>query len=274
MNTETIEYKDYTIHIEQDTSPSNPFEDGDCEPPLIVYYDGYLTKYGSTPDIADLVALIPETHFSRGNRVGFIKGILECTLREFAEERSRFNGILNITGRDSVRDTFAQILTEQCPEPGRSWGDATAHFETLEALCKLAGVPCYRRQSNGHCQGHSALVIAFATDEWATKVGAPEHTHLAQCKEAFDLYTAWAWGDCYGISRIEDPDGNEIEDGPGWGFYGYDHEKSGLLSEARATIDCDIRLGIIAKAAEERAEAVEAQERAFWEARDTVTAYA
>jgi hypothetical protein len=265
MNTETIEYKDYTIHIEQDTRASNPFEDWDCEPPLLVYYDGCLTKYGDVPDFSDLVALIPEVHFSRGNRVGLIKGLLDCTLREFAEEHKQYF---------YTPDTFATLLSEQCPEPGHSWGDAAAHFETLEVLCKLAGVPCYHGQSNGYCQGNSALVIAFATDDWATKVGAPAHTLHDQCKGAFDLYTAWAWGDCYGISRIEDPDGNEIEGGSCWGFYGSDHEESGLLIEARGTIDADIRLGIIARAAEERAEAKERAERAFWEARDTVTACA
>jgi hypothetical protein len=268
MNTETIEYRDYTIHIEQDTDACNPFTDFDCEPPLLVYYDGCLTKYGDAPDIGDLVDLIPDHHFSRGNRVKLIREWLNVSLREFAEERKYY-------GRP-VREQFAESLSEQCPNPevarGRGWGsDATAYFEALESLCKLAKVPFYYGQSNGYSQGDSALVIAFAMPAWAKMVGAPEHTLESQCKGAFDLYSAWAWGDCYGISSIEDPEGNEIEEGSCWGFYGDDHEKSGLLPDARATIDADIKLAVIAKAEDERAKIKEQEECATWEARDTVT---
>jgi hypothetical protein len=41
----------------------------------------------------------------------------------------------------------------------------------------------------------------------------------------------------YGVSSIEGPNGEKIEDASCWGFYGGDHEKSGLLEHARSAID-------------------------------------
>ena len=55
-----------------------------------------------------------------------------------------------------------------------------------------------------------------------------------------ELYSAWAWGDVYGVSEIVDEQGNELEDGSCWGFYGTDHEKTGLLEHAKSVIDCHI----------------------------------
>jgi hypothetical protein len=107
----------------------------------------------------------------------------------------------------------------------------------LEWLCKLAGIPACYEQSNGYSQRDSALVMAFATPEWVKKVGAPVESLEAQCKGACDLYSAWAWGDVYGISSITAPDGEELENGSVRGFYGSDHKKSGLLESAADSIE-------------------------------------
>lgn len=226
---EKIEIDGYTVTVEQDEFPSNPFTEFDCEPPTLTFYEG-LTSYGDVPSVRDLVRLIPDEHFARGKRVSFIRENLNISLRSFATER-------NYQG-DSIRDAFARELLDMNPEPSRrSWREATDYFEMLEWLCKLAGVPCHYTQSNGYSQGDSALVMAFATKEWAGKVGAPEDSLQEQCKNACDLYSAWAWGDVYGIASITDPDGEELEDGSVWGFYGSDPEKSGLLDSARNSIE-------------------------------------
>lgn len=48
-----------------------------------------------------------------------------------------------------------------------------------------------------------------------------------KCLESeVEVYDQYLRGDVYGY-RLEDADGNEID--ACWGFYGYDHEKSGLL---------------------------------------------
>ena len=41
-----IEYKGFTINIYPDFAPSNPWEEWDCQPPLLVLNDGRFTEYG------------------------------------------------------------------------------------------------------------------------------------------------------------------------------------------------------------------------------------
>lgn len=231
MHTDKIEYKGCTINVHLDECAENPFKAFDCEPPIAVFYDRQITRYGDAPDIRDLVALIPKEKWARGKRLEIIRE-LNVSLREFAEYR-RENG-------ESVEDAFASLALEQAPEPDNSWREAGEHFEMLEWLCKLAGVACYSGESDGHSQGDSALVIAFATPAWAKLVGAPVETLERQCEAAFDLYTAWAWGDVYGYTAT-DENGDEIEDASVWGFYGSDHKESGLLESAQEQIDWHLK---------------------------------
>ena len=58
-------------------------------------------------------------------------------------------------------------------------------------------------------------------------------SYLVNEVETYDNFIS---GQVYGY-QIEDKFGNDIEDGSCWGFFGYDHEKSGLLGEAKSTID-------------------------------------
>jgi hypothetical protein len=262
---ETIELDGYTANIDLDTIPSNPFEEWDCEPPLLVFHES-LKSYDA-PSIGDLVALIPESHFARHNRVELIREFLpDLSLREFADGRVNYG--------DKVRDWFAEELEREYAEPCRhsGWSYASEYFDLLESLCKLAGVPCYNGQSNGYSQGHSALVLAFATPAWAEKVGAPPETHERQCKDAFDLYSAWAWGDVFGVSSIEDPEGEDIEGGSCWGFYGRDHKQSGLLEHARSTIAWHKEETEREERETREWEERETIERSYWESRDLVTA--
>lgn len=234
MNTETLEYKGYKITIAQDESPENPFESWDCEPPLLTYYGGrhgYFKAYGKGPDcLRDFVYMLPAACFERGNRVALIREYLDCTLREFAEEMRR-------TGQ-SVQDVLAEWLEEKHGSTPSGWCDAIEWFDTAESLLCKAGIACHNGQSNGYSQGDSTLVLAVATPEWIKTVGVkPEHFSEV-CKGAFELYGQWAWGDVYGISEITSPEGLELDDASVWGFYGSDHEKSGLLESAQETIDC------------------------------------
>lgn len=54
-----------------------------------------------------------------------------------------------------------------------------------------------------------------------------------------ETFSQWANGDVFGYT-ITDSDDNEIQDGSCWGFYGWDHEESGLLEYAKDAIDCEL----------------------------------
>lgn len=237
---ENLEYKGYQIEVRQDEFAENPFEAWDCEPPLITFYGGrhsQATSYQGAPEtMAEVINLMPAACFKRGQRVALIKVMLNCSMREFAEVVREYG---------DVQDAFSQLVTEQVGSKPEGWHSAIEWFEMAEALLSWAGIPCLNTQSNGYCQGDYTLLLVILTPEWMMKNINPEHT--AECMQgAADLYGAWAWGDVYGISAIrvpgedEDDNGEEIEDGSCWGFYGSDYEKSGLMEHARSAIDWHI----------------------------------
>jgi hypothetical protein len=54
-------------------------------------------------------------------------------------------------------------------------------------------------------------------------------------KHEVEIFSQWANGNVYGFI-CKDENGEEIEDGSCWGFFGYDHKASGLLDESKSTI--------------------------------------
>lgn len=233
---QTIEYQDYKIEILQDECAENPFTEWNDNPPLLGFYGGRhgdLSTYGAPDTLAGIVRLMPEGCFNRGQRVALVKKHLDCSLREFAEAR-RDDGT-------DTRDTFAALAADQVGSKPEGWRSACEWFELAESLLQWAGLPCLYTQSNGYCQGDTILLLAIATPEFLTEVGvAPQH--VTEClRGAVELYAAWAWGDVYGVSSITGPDGEEIEGGSCWGFYGKDLEKNGLMDHARGEIDYHIQ---------------------------------
>jgi hypothetical protein len=228
----TLKYKGYQITVEQDVHASNPFKEFNCEPPTITYYGGRhgdMSVYCGAPEtLGEIVSLMPDSCFERGKRVKLIKDYIGCSLKEFAEIHQDYG---------DVKDSFRQMLTERYDLKPKGWGSALEWFEVAASLLTEAGIPCLNDQSIGYSQRNITLVLVIATQEWRDKVGCDDEHVASNLQGTVDLYSAWAWGDVYGISEITDPDGAELDEGSVWGFYGDDHEKSGLLESARNTID-------------------------------------
>ena len=247
MSTDTIEYKGYKIKIAQDQDAENPFESWDCEPPLLTYYGGGHSSakaYNDAPESwYDILRLLPNAIWKRGQRMAFLREFILCygeTLRNYVEQVCRVGDL----------EACAEILVDKLGAKPEGWGSACTWFETAESILKYAGISCLYEQSNGHCQGDSTLCLVVLTPDWVQTVGvAPEHFESC-CESAIELYSAWAWGDVYGISEIiapgsldedgDETEGEAMEEGSVWGFYGRDHEKSGLMESARDTIDWHI----------------------------------
>jgi hypothetical protein len=251
MMNEKIDIRGYTVLVQQDECAENPLEEDSTEPPLWVFDGDRVTGYNNPPGIPELVKLIPDHLFGRGNRGALLKA-LPMTLRVLARDLRDNN--------ESLKDLYARVLEEQWPEPDRSWTEAETHFECLARLCDLAGVHYAVQESVGYSQGDIRLLMAIATPDWETIVGAPKETHVQQCEDACNLYGSWVWGDVYGITKITDPRGKEILDSTLRTFYGTDHEASGLLEAA----------GDIIEGYEWFCEQ-EAREALFWAARDVLT---
>ena len=231
MNTETTTYRGLEILIHLDESPENPFTACDCEPPTWVYYEG-MTGYGDAPDLAELIGLLPENVIA----AQWQEIAEQCVDAQEPEEAVREeieNWSYNAedtpeTNPEATRDALQEIC-HPLPTYGQ-WGYVTTYFEAMTYVLDLLDWKYHYAISTGYSQGDAAHVLCIATPDWAKLTGAPPETHADQCKGTFILYTAWAWGDCYWFEIPET--GDEL-----FGYYGSDHEKSGLLETARQYID-------------------------------------
>lgn len=232
MKTDSIQYRDCTIQIHIDQSPENPFEMWDCEPPIVTFYDRSVKAYGDAPEtMRDVLRLLPSSFWQRGERVKMVREFLTISLADFVRDYLREWG--------NFQDAFQRALEDEMGETPHGWRSAQQWFEMAESFLKRAGIPCLYEQSNGYSQGDSSLCLVVLTPEWFKKTGANSEHAEAICKDAFDLYSAWAWGDVYGYT-CEDENGDEIDEASCWGFYGSDHEQSGLLESARERIECHL----------------------------------
>jgi hypothetical protein len=216
----------YAVTVEYDESPQNPFESWDGEPPL-----AYFSERWNGPNAEDVFECIPEAFATKQYKkilaaVGDYTGDREGVRRDYAENRLN----TGITRHGALREAFQEV------DLPSGWRTAEEYIELLETLASIAGIAYLSRVSSGYSQGDAARLFAFASPEWVKLTGAPEDSHAAQLSTACNLWTAWAWGDVYGIAEITGPDGEEIEDASVWGYYGSDHDASGLVDAARDAI--------------------------------------
>ena len=243
MQTQQISLHSYAVKIAQDECPENPFEAWDCEPPLLAYYDSGrhgLKAHNDAPKTWHaILALLPASIFERKNRVAFLRRFVLFpgeSVRDFAKN-ARDAGLYDL------REAMAENLIARFESRPHGWSNAIEWLETAAAILEYGGIPCHYTQSNGYSQGDSTLLLAVATQEWRDKAGFTPGEPLPDgCLEsACELHGFWQWGDVYGVASIEDENGEEIPDASCWGFYGSDHEKSGLLDHARNAIECHER---------------------------------
>lgn len=220
---DTIEYRDHQIEIHRDFDPSNPFEDWDCEVPILVAYLDHarynLKSYGVDEHLPHLDRIVVAAHW---------RDILsELNLR------SDWQGLLSFARGDARYGRSGEPLDRLLAyefEDHFNGLNVEGKLELLERVYGWLGITAVLGSTTGYCQGDYAEVLAVATPEWIEKVGAPADSLKRQCEYAIKLYGYWAWGDVYGY--IIDGDGDSC-----WGFYGDDHEESGLLEQAQNAID-------------------------------------
>lgn len=221
----------YTAEIYPDDSPENPFNAWDCQPAIAVLnwqrYHAKLENYaGDELTLYTLLEHIPAEKWTTREGKREILAALPFPMEEIREEM-RWG-----TYSPCFKDAIDSLVYSLAPY---DWSEWIEYFDAMEAVAGLAGIPGHFTQSNGYCQGDSALVFTAALPAWVERAGtAPEYQHQA-CKHAADLWSAWAWGDVWGVARIVSPDGYEVEDASCWGFYG-DHETSGLLDHCREIV--------------------------------------
>ena len=205
-------YKGCTIRVVRDDFPPNPFTDWDCEPPILVKYEGSFTEYGLSRSWD--IELTREQLMANAQQ---IKEICGYTLDDLDEEE------LN-----------AEL------ETWVSYGPTSEFLENLATLYNMAGISAGVKSVCGCVQREYAEVLVVLTPEWVKKVGAVIKDNADEIiEEAAKLYGYWAFGEVYGylVYDNEDPADNEEPAESVWGFYGDDYEKSGLLYEATSACE-------------------------------------
>lgn len=221
----------YKIKVVQDQDAQRPDTNQDFFPPCLVWvherYHAKLQEIGMEPSIdwQTLADMVERKHARTAAQRRYLCHIADLSYSDFLSD-SR-----NCAGSDTI-ERFQNWYYENPLSQPSDWRDAVNYFDSIRMLAEHVGVPCYLEQSNGYSQGDSLLIIAFASEEWLD--GWCGSDVEASLKGYVNEYCAWAWGDCYGWV-IADDDDDHIESV--WGYYGDDHEASGLMNDARACVD-------------------------------------
>lgn len=216
---ETIKHKGFSIDILPDYSPENPWQSWDCMPPMVAYGGrNELSEYGLTlsapelsrEEVADNIAALKEALDWKGGLLSF------C--REYAYHylSAYYSAI------DCLNDAIEQY--------GESLS-TTDRLEFLVDLYRIKGWPVVCVSRTGYAQGAWLELLLVATPDYCEEIGTKPTPESLE-NEA-DVYASWVFGDVFGY-QVEELDESC------WGFYGDDHEKSGLLEYARSAIDCHI----------------------------------
>ena len=163
---------------------------------------------------------------------------------------------------DSPRD-WDNLGTMVCFNSRRNLGDkhdfkSPEEFKAFWERTKAVVLPLYLYDHSGYtmnttgfsCPWDSGQVgWIYVTPEKIRKEYSWKHLSVKRrktikgyLKEEVKTYDQYLTGDVYGIAKITDPEGKELEDGSVWGFYGSDHKESGLMENAEGTIEYDLKV--------------------------------
>lgn len=222
----TEQFNGYTINILLDTDAQNPFDDWDCNPPLVVdalYNTGvdcYAKQYG---DANSIPSLTREQIIANKSLIFDLFDVSSWfALREVRQ-------YTDVNFAETLNDELSNIL------------HGMSNFERLEALCSLynaCGIPAVVSSVSGHSQGDYAKVLAVATPEFQEACGnGADYDWIESLKGSIELFGNWAFGNVYGYQVL---DANDEEIDSCWGFYGDYDKPFGAVHEAQAAINWHI----------------------------------
>ena len=221
--TTTETYRGINIEIENDDIAENPFEVWDGCMPLI-------TNSGRHGFISD---------YSKGDIVNYLRDYL--TYNQVKRNHKRIIDMMNKDVDSRFHYTYEDFKADYPEDRTEHLKDTllyefldTNDFDNLEKFCIEFGIKHYKGTSTGYSKSDWADVFMCWTPEFEKITGRTyESIDEKDFENALDLFSAWAWGDVYWYN-IEDEE-NHV--GSCGGFYGDDHDKSGLLEGAKSEID-------------------------------------
>lgn len=252
LNCEVAEYKGFRIRAERDTDAENPWESWDGNIPCVYLSFGY----GGRSDITELDkdagidilrpfsgSTISDAMLRRHLKA--IAAACDYTPEYLDKEARNARHYPNESLTDYKRDLLDDALG------GMSNSD---RLEALQSIYSAIGWPALCTSSRGYSQGDYIELLFVVTPHFRKKMGMesarkyPASFWQKDMESARELFSAWAWGDVYGYV-IDAPSGIDAQGEPEysehvdscWGFYGDDHDKSGLEEGAINAVDCIVR---------------------------------
>lgn len=205
---ETIMYRGHEIEITQFENAENPFKNWDGEPGIIV--ETFRNRN--------------ENHLSEGEQEirSEISDIILAAITQAPDNGKEAikTKIEEITGYEQWEEYTEDFISEAVKD---------SDIETLSNLCDYFKITYFSGISKGYSQGDWAAVFLYYTKEKIEEIGI-QAEHIQQALESsFKLFGYWMWGDVYEyyIPSV----------GSCLGYYGSNHEESGLLEQAESAID-------------------------------------
>lgn len=200
------EYRGIPFEIWHDEYPINPFEEWDCEPPTMTSYDRNNTDY-SKGAINNFLS----NEITDGQLLRHQKNLLELLELNLEDYECK---------EDKISDMRYEISN-------------TEDFKILAEVATITKTKHSLTYSRGYSPGDYADLFILITPDYLKLTGVnPKDVDDEFFESTAELWGNWAWGSVYGFT-IDD------EDSCG-GFYGDDHDKSGLLDHVKAEIDATI----------------------------------
>lgn len=194
----------YRIRAVLDSTPQNPFTDGDCNWPIVVrspdafsgltsYLFGEQTTCAERRLDMDMFTDAALVH----NQIHIAK-VLDFSIAAWVDDQGDLEPAKYLHDADILRAALTAAIEDVAE---------SKLLEAHEELYKIAGWPAYRTTVTGYCQGDWAEVLVVATPEAQAKfrpemltMPADEALKLVfgDLENTAKLYGWWAWGDVYG----------------------------------------------------------------------------
>lgn len=241
---------DIRIRAVVDSDARNPFTDGDMNWPIVVRsgkrYSRGFTSYSKGEESRNFEE--PFACFNDALLLHWQHNIareFNSTIRDLIECYGNSDDELP-EGKLACRD--ASVLRSVLVRAWDDWSDSDK-FDLAVKLYAMCDIVAVSTTVTGYSQGDWAEVLVIALPGEIERFGCTEPPTVEQLEATADLYGWWTWGDVYGyiVERWVpaadaepedfDPDFDEgewveLDDGSCWGFYGPDHDKSGLEESA------------------------------------------
>lgn len=235
----------YNLKIEQDSDAMNPLTDFDGQPLVIVLDRDYgrasLSFYEDgkryTDSQSSVVSHLPD--LTRRQVIDNLPAIVSTIMGEPSSVLQWLRYTDYETDQGIVYHVNDYMLEEMVSE-----ASANDVLDVLESIYTMAGITTYQHCETGYSQGDYVECLVVAEPSWIKAMGITQTGEALQnnLKATAETYSSWALGDCYGyiINKpvtcecCDNTDDEEVDSC--WGFYGSDHDKSGLIDNAKSNL--------------------------------------